>query len=205
LIEAVSACKEFIMITATTPSSPTTRAVSRLSSASLFCMLAVLLGGLLAGCAVVSTRGNVSLAREARWALLPIANNTEVPQAGLRAEAITEALLHARGLNAVVRYPATLNTESLIEPAERKVQAEAAKWAREQGIRYGVQGAVDEWRYKVGVDGEPAVGIALQVIDLQSGEIVWSAVGARSGWSRESLAAVAQKLIGELLARAPIQ
>ena len=193
------------MITTTAPSSPTARAVSRLSSASLFCMLAVLLGGLLAGCAVVNTSGNVSLSREARWALLPIANNTEVPQAGRRAEAITEALLHARGLNAVVRYPATLNTESLIEPAERKVQAEAAKWAREQGIRYGVQGAVDEWRYKVGVDGEPAVGIALQVIDLQSGEVVWSAVGARSGWSRESLAAVAQKLIGDLLARAPIQ
>jgi hypothetical protein len=68
-----------------------------------------------------------------------------------------------------------------------------------------VQGAVDEWRYKVGVDGEPAVGVALQVVDLQSGAVVWSAVGAKSGWSREALAAVAQKLIGELIASAPLQ
>ena len=53
-----------------------------------------------------------------------------------------------------------------------------------------VQGAVDEWRYKVGVDGEPAVGMALQVIDLQSGEVLCSGVGAKSGWSREALAAI---------------
>lgn len=168
----------------------------------------MLLATFLSGCSVVNTSsssGATTLSREARWVLLPIANHTEVPQAGLRAEAITEALLRGRGLNALATYPATLNPESLMEPAERKVQADAAKWAREQGMRYGVQGAVDEWRYKVGVDGEPAVGIALQVIDLQNGEVVWSAVGARSGWSREALSAVAQKLIGDLLARAPIQ
>ena len=171
-------------------------------------LLAALLSGLLAGCSVMNTSsssGSATLSREARWVLLPIANHTEVPQAGLRAETITEALLRGRGLGALATYPATLNTESLMEPAERKVQADAAKWAREQGMRYGVQGAVDEWRYKVGVDGEPAVGIALQVIDLQSGEVVWSAVGARSGWSREALSAVAQKLISDLLSRAPIQ
>ena len=179
---------------------------------SLRVLVAALLTALLTGCSVMNTSsssgsgsGSATLSREAHWVLLPIANHTEVPQAGLRAETITEALLRGRGLGALATYPATLNTESLMEPAERKVQADAAKWAREQGIRYGVQGAVDEWRYKVGVDGEPAVGIALQVIDLQSGEVVWSAVGARSGWSREALSAVAQKLISDLLSRAPIQ
>jgi TolB-like protein len=175
---------------------------------SICILFTIVFSGLLAGCSVMNTSssaGSTTLSRDARWVLLPIANHTEVPQAGLRAETITEALLRGRGLKALTTYPATLNTESLMEPAERKVQADAAKWAREQGMRYGVQGAVDEWRYKVGVDGEPAVGIALQVIDLQSGEVVWSAVGARSGWSREALSAVAQKLISDLLARAPIQ
>ena len=71
--------------------------------------------------------------------------------------------------------------------------------------RHALVGAVDEWRYKVGVDGEPAVGLALQVLDLQSGNVVWSAVGARSGWSRESLAGVAQKLVRDLLASARIE
>jgi hypothetical protein len=60
-------------------------------------------------------------------------------------------------------------------------------------------GAVDEWRYKVGVDGEPAVGLVLQVIDLGTGNVVWTATGARSGWSREALSAVGQKLMRDLL------
>lgn len=159
-----------------------------------------------AGCAVLDTgAGGAPIDRNARWTVLPIVNHTDVPQAGLRAEAITEGLLRARGVGTMVKYPPTLNPESLFEPSERRAQAEAQEWARKQGVRYGVTGAVDEWRYKVGVDGEPAVGMALNVIDLQSGEVVWSAVGAKSGWSRESLAGVAQKLIREMLAGAQIR
>jgi TolB-like protein len=169
-------------------------------------ILAILAPLAFAGCAVVD-RGaeNVRLERGARWALLPIANHTDVPQAGLRAEAITEGLLRARGVTGLAKYPPNINPETLFEPSERRAQVEAQKWARAEGIRYAVQGAVDEWRYKVGVDGEPAVGLALQVIDLQSGAVVWSAVGARTGWSRESLAGVAQKLARELLAGARIE
>ena len=161
---------------------------------------------LLAGCAVTRhSGGSAPLARDAKWVLLPVLNHTESPQAGLRAEVIAEALLRARGITGLVRYPPALSPDSLLDPAERKAQQEAQKWAREQGARYGVLGAVDEWRYKVGVDGEPAVGIALQVVDLQSGEVLWSAVGAKSGWSREALAAVAQKLIDSLLDTARIE
>jgi hypothetical protein len=89
--------------------------------------------------------------------------------------------------------------------AERKVMIEAEKWARIQNARYAIYGAVDEWRYKVGIDGEPAVGVALHIIDLQSNAVVWSGVGGKSGWSRESLSGVAQKLIKRLLATAPVQ
>jgi hypothetical protein len=63
-----------------------------------------------------------------------------------------------------------------------------------------VGGSVEEWRYKVGVDGEPAVGLTLAITDLDSGAVVYSASGGKSGWSREALSAVAQKLMRELLA-----
>ena len=76
---------------------------------------------------------------------------------------------------------------------------EARKWAREQGAQYGLTGAVEEWRYKVGIDGEPAAAVTLQLLDLTTGQVVWSASGAKSGWSRDSLAGVAQKLMEELL------
>jgi hypothetical protein len=167
-------------------------------------MLLALVG--LAGCATTDSGSTgASIERNAKWVMLPVLNHTDVPQAGLRAEAITEALLRSYGVNDLTRYPATLNADTLFEPAERKVYVEAEKWARGQGARFAVYGAVDEWRYKVGIDGEPAVGVALHIIDLQSNNVVWSGVGGKSGWSREALSAVAQKLIRELLESAPIQ
>lgn len=88
---------------------------------------------------------------------------------------------------------------STVEQAVSAQSTKALAWAREQGVRYALAGTVDEWRYKVGVDGEPAAGITLQIIDVQSGDILWSGAGGKSGWSREALSAVAQKLIRELL------
>jgi hypothetical protein len=103
----------------------------------------------------------------------------------------------------VARYPASLARDSLFEAdAERRTEDEARAWAKSSGARYAVTGAVDEWRYKVGVDGEPAVGVALAIVDLADDRVIWSGVGGKSGWSREALAAVAQKLIGELLDQA---
>ena len=166
-------------------------------------LLAALAG---AGCSTTDS-GNTgpAIERSAKWVMLPVLNHTEVPQAGLRVEAIAEGLLRSYGVNDLTRYPAILSPDSLFEPAERKVMIEAEKWARIQNARYAIYGAVDEWRYKVGIDGEPAVGVALHIIDLQNNSVVWSGVGGKSGWSRESLSGVAQKLIKQLLATAPVQ
>lgn len=160
--------------------------------------LAVLL---LAGCAtsIESTADGETLDAQAKWALLPLANNTDTPQAALSAEAMLEHQLRRRGINTLQHYPAQLSRDSLFEPTERKVSEEAQKWAREQGVRYAVTGSVEEWRYKVGIDGEPAAGITLKVIDLTNDHVMWSASGAKSGWSREALSGVAQILITKLL------
>ena len=161
----------------------------------------------LSSCAVLDRASNSKpLDRNANWALLPIVNHTDVPQAGLRAEEIAEVLLRARGIDNLRRYPPTLNQDSLFEPAERKVVMDAMNWAREQGVRYVLTGAVDEWHYKVGIDGEPAVGMTLQIIDLKDGDkVVWSAAASKSGWSRDALSAVAQKLIKDMMSDAAIQ
>lgn len=158
----------------------------------------------LAGCttAIRSSVDAEPLAPNARWALLPVVNNTDTPQAALAAEAMLEHHLLSRGVgNNLLHYPVAMSRDSLFEPAERKVSEEAQKWAREQGVRYALTGSVEEWRYKVGLDGEPVVGLTLKVIDLSTGRTVWSASGAQTGWSRNSLAAVAQTLVAELLGR----
>jgi TolB-like protein len=165
----------------------------------------LILGGLaallLAGCAsnIQTTAANQVLDPQEKWALLPIANNTDTPQAGLSAESMVEHLLRRRGISTLLQYPVALSRDSLFEPTERKVSEEAQKWARSQGVRFAVTGSVEEWRYKVGIDGEPAVGVTLKVLDLSSGRVVWSASGAKSGWSRQALSAVAQSVLMELL------
>ena len=163
-------------------------------------LFALLMAACLSACSTTSTiSSGTSLEAGAKWALLPLTNHTDTPQAALAAEVIAEHQLRLRGVSNIAHYPATLSRDSLFEPTERRVLDEAQKWAREQGMRYGLQGDVEEWRYKVGIDGEPAVGLTLQVIDLSTGAIVWSASGAQSGWSREALSAVARKVVERLM------
>jgi hypothetical protein len=160
----------------------------------------------LTGCAtsIQSSAKRDALDPSVKWVLLPIANNTDTPQAGLSAEAMLEHQLRRRGILGAQHYPATLSRDSLFEPTERKVTEEAQQWARDQGAKFAVLGSVQEWRYKVGIDGEPAVGIALKVLDLSSGQVVWSASGAKSGWSREALSAVAQSVLTDMLDSLPL-
>lgn len=157
----------------------------------------------LAGCSTVEVGQPPALTPNASWVILPFVNYTETPQAGLRVEAIAENVLRAAGKLNMQRYPNNLVTETLFESMDRKQLDAALIWARKEKRLYALTGSVSEWRYKVGVDGEPAVGITLQVIDVASGEVLWAATGGRTGWSRESLSGVAQKLIDELLE--PIQ
>ena len=154
---------------------------------------------LLGACSTIDRGQPPALERNAPWVVLPFANHTETPLAGNRAESIAQALLHAKGVGQVRRYPASTQQEALFDAGEAKRQQEVLAWAREQQAKYALTGAVDEWRYKVGVDGEPAAGVTLEIIDVASGNTLWSGAGGKSGWSREALSAVAQKLIRELL------
>ena len=161
---------------------------------------------LLSGCGSLTAGGSSNrtpmvqaITATDKVAMLPVANFTDVPQAGLRVESLLESALRQSGLKQLVIYPPALNPETLFEPSERKAQAEAEKWAKAQGMRYVVAAAVNEWRYKVGVDGEPAVGLMLQVKDLNNDQVVYSGVGGRTGGSREALSAVGLRLTRELV------
>ncbi len=162
--------------------------------------LLVLTGlALLTACSTLDHSAPPTVSSKALWVVLPFANNTETPLAAGRAEAIAESLLRANGISKLRRYPASLQQEALFEAGERKPFEAGLEWARQEGARYALTGSVDEWRYKVGVDGEPAVGMALSIVDVSSGETLWSGAGGKSGWSREALSAVAQQLMRRLI------
>jgi len=176
--------------------------MKRLLSLGLSAVTTVLVG---CSTTIESTAPSQTLDAQAVWVVLPMVNHTDTPQAGLSAEDLIEHQLRKRGMGKLQRYPVALSRDSLFEPTERKVVEEAQQWARQQGARFAVLGSVHEWRYKVGIDGEPAVGVTIQVLDLASQQMVWSASAAKSGWSREALSAVGQSLVTQMLATLPLQ
>lgn len=152
----------------------------------------------LAGCAITDSSKAPAFDKEARWALLPMENHTETPQAALRMEAITETIFRVKGAMSLQTYPSGASQDSLFEPADDKAIGAALDWAQQTGARYAITGTVNEWRYKTGVDGEPAVGVTIKIIDVQTRQVIWSAAGGRTGWGREAVSAVAQKLLENL-------
>ncbi len=153
----------------------------------------------LAGCVTLNQGGSAPVAQNEAWALLPFVNNTETPYAGERAESITAALLYSRGVQRLERYVAESKPdETAMDRGERR-QAEALAWAKQKQVRYALAGTVNEWRYKVGLDGEPVAAIALQLIELPEGKVVWSGTAGKSGWSRDAVSSVGQQVLDSLL------
>jgi hypothetical protein len=60
---------------------------------------------------------------------------------------------------------------------------------------------VDEWTYKIGLDGQPAVGFTLSVVDLGSGKVIWTGAASASGGSRQGVAVLAQDTLDRLTTR----
>lgn len=151
----------------------------------------------LSACSTVDMAPAPEVQRQDVIAVLPMANYTETPEAGHRAASIAFGILQTQGHAEVLRNADQVAGDPLFGDAQ--TLAQSLEWARQTHARYALAGSVQEWRYKVGVDGEPAVGLGFSLIDLQSGVTVWSATGSRTGWSRSSLSGVAQSLARSLL------
>jgi hypothetical protein len=139
--------------------------------------------------------------RQAVWCVLPPINNTATPYAGERVQQQLAALLGARGLPHILLAPARTGSGPLPIDNGATEQRQALKWAHQHQARYAVLGSVDEWDYKVGLDGQPAVGLTLRLLDLQSGRIIWSGAASASGGSREGLAVLSERTLARLLKR----
>ena len=119
--------------------------------------------------------------------LITLSNYTDTPKAGQRATNIIEGVLLAKGY--VVNTDIASNANSLIS-AQTKAQ--------QNGSNYFLTGGVSEWRYKTGIDGEPAVSLKLSLYKTKNRALVWSATGADSDWGTGSIGTTAQNLIEKM-------
>jgi hypothetical protein len=132
-----------------------------------------------------------------RWVVLPFTNLAETPRAGERVASLSESILRIRGVSELAEYRDS--RETLPELDDGRRFQEAITWAKAAGYSYGITGSVEEWRYRGGADGEPAVGVSLRVISLASGRTLWTATGSRTGWRQETVSGTAQRLLSQLL------
>lgn len=170
----------------------------------------------LVGCATVtdsSIRANAAptVNLNDNWILLPSINNTEVPQAGGRLDSIAANLLRVHGVSLNVYSPTMAGSDpsgnnnadtGIFDLADRHSQDLAMAQAKKLGARYAVAGSVDEWRYKVGLEGQPAAGVSFTIVDLATGQVIWSGSAAETGSSSEAVSALAQDLVDKLLSLA---
>jgi TolB-like protein len=115
-------------------------------------------------------------------------NYTDTPQAGKRAANLLEGLLSAKGYT----------TLKQVDIKERSLSEKRAL-ARRLNSRFLLIGGLSEWRYKTGIDGEPAVSLSVKLVDVKNGSTVWSATGSDNSWGNASIGTTAQKLLAQMI------
>jgi hypothetical protein len=146
----------------------------------------------------------ISLPSNAVIAVGPMANNSSTPLANRQVESMVATIMQTKGFKHIIPYPRKKSCEKLLYCTDEGLtHAQLIHWGRAHHVKYVMTGAANEWGYKVGLDGEPVAGVSLSLINVTTGQIVWTAVGSAIGSSRSGLDVIGQQLINNLL-NAPI-
>ncbi|WP_345991087.1 hypothetical protein [Sulfurimonas sp. HSL-1716] len=129
-----------------------------------------------------TTRGDVSIS------VFALKNYTDTPRAGMRASNIIDGVLIASGYRVV----------SHIQDGEKSFEEMRAA-ALKDNSKYFLYGGVSEWRYKTGIDGEPAVSLKCVLYETKSSRVIWSSTASDSDWGNASVGTTAQKLIESMI------
>lgn len=146
-------------------------------------------------CSTVVNQSSQKIEKKGKlYTVIPFENNTETPLAGLRVASIVEGVATSKGYNLKSNIYLKEQKEYTYEDINKIIEE-----MKSLDVDYVITGSVNEFRYKTGIDGEPAVSITLKVYDLKNSNMVLVNVGSKTGWSHESITTVAQKLINKLL------
>ncbi len=116
--------------------------------------------------------------------LFSLSNYTDTPQAGMRASNLLEGALLSQGYTVV----------NAISSGSKTLQ-EQIKTASKNRSDYLITGGVSEWRYKTGIDGEPAISLHVKMVEVSSGKTVWNATASSNDWGNASIGTTAQNMI----------
>ncbi len=141
---------------------------------------------LITGCAMIN-KAPTTVPKSQECAILPFSNLSDTPLAGERVAAILYGVLKSKGYRTVLFFT----------PRERDYTAneiENLKRKAEGKFNCTIGGSVNEWRYKVGIDGEPAVSITYVI--KENGKTLSGTISG-SDWGHKSLGLLTQELFNK--------
>ena len=158
---------------------------------------------LLAGCTSATYHGGTRKVESpnTRIFLPPFANATDDEHAGRALTEMTATALYDRGFPVVqseaaltaARGETAAGTDGLFAETARSVQA-----------THLLIGTVHEYRYKTDLDGDPAVGVSMRLVDANNGLTVWQGSSANVDVFFASLSRAAQYSARKLVAQIPV-
>jgi polysaccharide biosynthesis protein PelC len=168
-------------------------------------LLTTVVVGLLGCASAVQDWAKPGAARVVRLAVLPFENQTVSLRAGQVASDLMVSQLLATGAVSVMdpSEVADLLRRENLDPSDAGRLPSAQRIGRLLQVSHVLAGSVTEYRYKPGLSETPAVGLTARLVEVASGEVVWTASHAQLGssWIREDgLARVAQQVTHDMAA-----
>ena len=167
-------------------------------------IIAAIFSALLVGCAsrVDSGPRTPEIALSGCVIVAPFRNATDDDHAGQAFADLIGTELAARGLEVVMLPPKPVNDLGEAPPYTGEDLAQAARKNGASGI---VRGTAIEFRYKTDLDGDPAAGVYLEILDPSAKKTIWHASASHTGLIYSSLAGAAQKVSRDAVARMPLR
>lgn len=136
--------------------------------------------------------------------LIPLENATPDEYA---AKAITQIIgtsLVQRG-GILLHYAAIDNipVDPLAEKKDPSLE-EYLDFAKEKKAAYLVAGVVHEYHYKTDLDGDPAIGLTVRLLNPKDGSVLWQGTSSNVGFGHSSLTSAAQKAVQDIVALMPV-
>ncbi len=132
---------------------------------------------LFSGCSVMQKNSFSKLDKNQTIVIMPFKNLSETPYAGVKASLIAEGVLRSEGYRVLRGYKIKND-----KPILKDINAS-----------YFLDGKVIEWKYKTGIDGEPAVSVYIE-LKAKNGNVLFSSVASKSDSGYQSLGVAAQSL-----------
>jgi len=149
----------------------------------LFALMSILSFSFISCSSVQENIHNGQIPKKGIIVVYPFENFSQTPYAGVKAASLVKGVLLSKGFKAVDGY--TFDGENI-------------KLKDIKDFDCKLIGKVIEWRYKTGIDGEPAVSIYMEIRD-KNNHLIWSTAGSKSQWGHKSLSLTAQELMDDVL------